>query len=156
MNREFKARIKNMRDALAEMSVEMTEMLGDFKEVEEEQEEDVNWTTAKIQDIEGPFIKDLKENMSLKDIAITGQIKSVGELKGYVKKSGEKGLVYNIQLEDPTGTILCVFWDEQTEKAKEFTVGQFIRITDAWQIKSNKFGKLELHPGKFAKLELVE
>jgi DNA polymerase III alpha subunit len=164
LDRENRARIRNIRDALREMANELEnifpeeELSGEEVDelIAEHVKETLNWTTANVQDIEGPFIKDLAENMSLKDVAITGQIKVLGELKGYVKKTGEKGLVYTIQLEDPTGTILCVFWDEQCEKAKEFTLGQFIRITNAWQVKANKFNKLEIHPGKFAKIEVVE
>jgi len=133
-----------------------------WEEIDEVIEETpVNWTTAD-ESKEGPYLKDLTELTQLKGLAITGQIKAVSDLKTYKKKPKEDGtgggigLIYNVLLTDPTADLLCVFWDEQVEEAKKWTIGQYIRITNAWKVQKNKMGKLELHPGKFAKIEVVE
>jgi len=180
LNRENKARIRAIRDGLLNVRAdlglfvdalevytnELDEMFPEeisgekftAEEIDEliAEESTTNWTTA-AEEAPGPYLKDLDELTQLKGLAITGQIKATSDLKTYKKKDGSDiGLIYNVLLNDPTGDLLCVFWDEQVEDAKKFTIGQYVRITNAWKVQKNKMGKLELHPGKFAKIEVVE
>jgi hypothetical protein len=171
VSREFRKKIRAIRDGLIEYANELDEMFPfdengwepTAEEIDEfiEEETPVNWTTAD-EKAPGPYLKDLDELTQLKGLAITGQIKATSALKTYKRKikedgsGGGIGLIYNVLLTDPTGDILAVFWDEQVEDAKKFTIGQYVRITNAWKVQKNKMGKLELHPGKFAKIELVE
>ena len=75
---------------------------------------------------------------------------------------GGIGLIYNVLLTDPSGDLLCVFWDDKVEEAKKFTIGQYIRITNFSSIdkfkhiRKNKKGIMEFHPGNYAKIEVVE
>ena len=99
----------------------------------------------------------MKELSSLKDIAIVGQIKTVFDLKSYVHpKTGEPGLIYRIVLEDDTGDVTVISFDDMAKKLKEYTVGQYLRITNAWKMEKNKNGVYELHIGNFAKVEVVK
>ena len=172
MNREIRNRVKIIRDSLREFAEEMDEWFKEKEPTPEEIDEliaetvedsPVNWTTADEPAKEGLYLKDLNELTKLKGLAITGQIKATTDLKTYKKKDGSGiGLIYNVLLSDPTGDMLCVFWNEQVEDAKKFTIGQYIRIsnfadiTKFKHIRMNKMDKLELHPGKFAKIEVVE
>jgi len=146
--------VVNIEDICREMDIEEPTA----EEIDEliTEESTTNWTTAD-EEAPGPYLEDLDELTQLKGLAITGQIKATSDLKTYKKKDGSGiGLIYNVLLNDPTGDLLCVFWDEQVEDAKKFTIGQYVRITNAWKVQKNKMGKLELHPGKFAKIEVVE
>ena len=115
-----------------------------------------NWTTADADTKEGVYLKDLKEMTSLKDVAIVGQIKTVFDLKSYATKEGKKGFVYRLVLEDESDAVVVVAFDDMATKLKAYTVGQYLRITNAWQVKENKHGKKEVHVGNFAKIEVVE
>jgi len=161
LNRRIKKEIENIRTSLGTIEVFLRELEDEptAEEIDEliaEESTTTNWTTAD-EEAPGPYLKDLDELTQLKGLAITGQIKATSDLKTYKKKDGSDiGLIYNVLLNDPTGDLLCVFWDEQVEDAKKFTIGQYVRITNAWKVQKNKMGKLELHPGKFAKIEVVE
>ena len=169
MNRIIRKELGNIRASLEIIDDALTELFplgeGHWKdeptaeEIDEliaEESTTTNWTTAD-EEAPGPYLEDLDELTQLKGLAITGQIKATSDLKTYKKKDGSGiGLIYNVLLNDTTGDLLCVFWDEQVEDAKKFTIGQYVRITNAWKVQKNKMGKLELHPGKFAKIEVVE
>ena len=137
---------------------EIADGLHEEEPTAEEVEEMANWTTAADEEAkEGPYLNDLKKLTDLKGLAITGQIKATSDIKTYMKKDKSGiGLIYNVLLTDPSGDLLCVFWDDKVEEAKKFTIGQYIRITTAWKVKPNNKGIMELHPGKYAKIEVVE
>ena len=156
MNRENRARIRAIRDGLIEFANELDEMFPeDVQEVKEE-EIPVNWTTAADDTKAGVYIKDIKEMTSLKDVAIVGQIKTVFDLKSYATREGKKGFVYRLVLEDESDEVVVVAFDDMATKLKAYTVGQYLRITNAWQVKENKHGKKEVHIGNFVKIEVVE
>ena len=166
MNRENRARIRAIRDGLVEFANELDEIFPEeisgkkipAEEIDEliAEETTTNWTTADKESKEGLYLKDLAEMTTLKDIVITGQIKTIMDLKSYATKEGKKGLVYRVVLGDPTGDVVVVAFDEMADKLKTYTIGQYLRITNAWQMKANKHGVKELHVGNFAKIEVVE
>ena len=161
MNQENKARLRNIRDSLLSFAEELTFMLreeesppGALQEEEEETTLPYNWTTANQK--AAVYIKDLSEMTSLKDITIYGQIKTVLDLKSYATQTGKTGIVYRLVLADDTGEVTVVSFDDMADRLKTYTIGQYLRITNAWQMKTNKHGKKELHVGNFAKIEVVE
>lgn len=165
MSREDKARMRSIRDGLRIFADEIDELftLGEEDAVGKQPAKE-NWTTADkapVEEQEGPYLKDLKElsnidGTKITELVVTGQIKTVFDLKSYVGKTGEPGLVYRIVLEDATGEMVAIAFDDMATKLKEFTIGQHLRITNTWMVKDNKDGKPELHIGKFAKIEVVE
>ena len=182
MNRENRARIRAIRDGLLDMRAdlrlfvdavevyanELDEMFPSEEPklgivIDEETAEllgtradETNWTTADADTKEGVYLKDLKEMTSLKDVAIVGQIKTVFDLKSYATKEGKKGFVYRLVLQDESDEVVVVAFDDMATKLKAYTIGQYLRITNAWQMKKNKNGKPEVHVGNFAKIEVVE
>ena len=116
-----------------------------------------NWTTADEQPTKaGIYMKDLNEATELKDMPIIGQISSIGDTTTFVRKGGGNGAVKNWVLSDPSGDMIVVFWDEQINNIKDYMLGEYVEITKAWQVKRNKHGKLELHPGKYFEIKKVE
>jgi aspartyl/asparaginyl-tRNA synthetase len=145
-----------LTDAAAELTVMLREE-GAPDSGDETKDTTTNWTGADEPSHEGVYLSQLKELSTLKDVAITGQIKTVFDLKSYVHpKTGEPGLIYRIVLEDDTGDVTVISFDDMAKKLKEYTVGQYIRITNAWKMEKNKNGVYELHVGNFAKIEVVE
>ena len=158
MNRENRVRLRNVRDTLASMAVELTAILGEtVTEKDEEVTMPVNWTTAE-DSTPSPavYIAQLRDMTTLKGVSIVGQIDTVFAVKSYVKKDDSPGLVYRIVLKDDTSDITVVTFDEMATKLKQYPVGTYLRITNAWQIKKNKHGIPELHLGNFAKIEVIE
>ena len=117
-----------------------------------------NWTSADEQPTPSfVYMKDLKEATVLKDKTITGQITSISDTTTFTRKSqGTVGAVKNWVIEDRTGDILVVFWDEQIDKINDYMLGETVEIRKAWQVKRNTKGKLELHPGMYFDIQRVE
>ena len=118
----------------------------------------VNWSAADETPTKaGIYMKDLNEATELKDMPIIGQISSIGDTTTFARKDKPgQGAVKNWVLSDTSGDMLVVFWDEQIEKVKDYMLGEYVEITKAWQVKRNKHGKLELHPGKYFEIKKVE
>jgi hypothetical protein len=162
MNRRIRKELKAIREACWNID----NILGEISEEEPTEEEPdleynpetgFNWSDASEEAKEGVYLAQLKELSTLKDIAIVGQVKTLFELKSYVKKDKSgSGLVYRIVLSDETGDITVIAFDDMATRLKEYTVGQYLRITNAWKVEKNKHGVYELHIGKFAKIEVVE
>ena len=117
-----------------------------------------NWSSADEEPTKaGIYMKDLNEATELKDMPIIGQISNIGDTTTFSRKTdGTVGAVQNWVLSDTSGDMLVVFWDDQIEKVKDYMLGEYVEITKAWQVKRNKHGKLELHPGKYFEIKKVE
>jgi hypothetical protein len=174
LNRRIKKQIKIVRQNL-EILEEMTdEYFKGFPEEEPTEEfdpdldlvpipgtdETTNWSTAQEEPTDKAqlYLKDLRDmTIIAKEHVIMGQIKTLFDLKSYVKAAGEgAGLVYRMVLEDETGEVTLIAFDEMAENLRQYTVGQYLKITNAWKMQENKHGKRELHIGKWAKVEVVE
>ena len=156
LDRRIQLIIQNMRLELDDIE-KLLVPPDDEKPKEEVPKDKTNWTLASEEPKESVYLSQLKNLTSLKDIAIVAQIKSVFDLKSYVHpKEGRPGLIYRIVLEDDTGDITVVAFDDMARKLKQYTVGQYLRITNAWKIEKNMHGVPELHIGNFAKIEVVE
>jgi len=168
MNRRIRKHILQAREKLAEIDAELDfvdALLYDGDEEEPAEEEPTleaktvdttNWTHADEPEKEGIYLKDLRELTELKGLAIIGEVKTVFDLKSYVKKDGGAGLIYRVVLSDPTGDVTVIAFDEMATKLKQYTIGQHLRITNAWKMQENKNKVRELHIGNFAKIEVVE
>ena len=169
MNRRIMKQIKIVREGLDSLNDMLSAYFKGFPDEEEPTEEELeehvpsvvemgglNWSKADEPAKDTVYMKDLRELTELKGLTIIGEIKTVFDLKSYVGKDGEPGLIYRLVLSDPTGDVTCITFDDMAKKFKEFTVGQNLKITNAWKMQENKHKVRELHVGNFAKIELVE
>ena len=161
-------RLKVLRDLNKENSYYIEKELNEINDIlgpeeslpDNEPEHDINWTRADDSPAkEGIWLKDLQEGMVGHEVII-GQIKNIFDIKTFAKKDKDGkdviGRVQNIVLSDSSGDMLCVFWDDTIDKITEFLLGEHVEITQAWQVKRNKKGILELHPGNYFKIKRVE
>ena len=169
MNRRIRKELELIRNSLAVIDVVMDEyeqeIADGLHERDEPTEEElakevltavVNWSAADEPAKDKVYMQDLAELTELKGLTIIGQVKTLFELKSYVGKDGEPGLIYRLVLSDPTGDVTCITFDDMAKKFKEFTVGQKLKITNCWKMQENKHKVRELHVGNFAKVEVVE
>ena len=165
MNRKMRNWISAIRGALDEMEL-LLDNDGKLEFPEEEPSEEfivthmekemTNWSAADEPAKDTVYLKDLKELTELKGIVITGQITSVFDLKPYIKKDGTPGMLYRVVLTDETGGVTLISFDDMATKLKQYPIGTYLRITNAWKMKENKHKIKELHVGNFAKIEVVE
>jgi len=132
----------------------------DDKEPTEEQEEEavnVSWSKADEPAKDSVYMKDLAELTELKGLTIIGQIKTVFDLKSYIHpKTQQPGVIYRFVISDKTGDITVISFDDMASELKQYTIGQILKITNAWKMEVNKQNVIELHVGNFAKVEVVE
>ena len=137
---------------------EPTDDMGPIPGVPDDPEEMINttWPTADEPAKDTVYMKDLRELTELKGLTIIGEIKTTFDVKSYVKSEGGAGLIYRFVLSDPTGDITVIAFDDMATKLKQYTIGQILKITNAWKMEVNKSNVIELHVGNFAKIEVVE
>ena len=73
-------------------------------------------------------IKDV--SLSLKSISIEGKIMSKFPIKEFTKKSGDVGKVGTLNIRDTTASIRVTFWNEDTDKIKDFNQGDYVSISN--------------------------
>ena len=92
-------------------------------------------------------ISELKEGQS--NVNVKGKVIRKEDTKLVETRFGKKR-VCNFELEDDSGSITLVLWEDQID---EINVGDYVEITNGYV---NKFrGKLQLNVGKFGKISKV-
>jgi hypothetical protein len=86
----------------------------------------------------------------MRGIEATGKIKQKYETREFNSAKGP-GKVANFLLADQTGNMRVVLWNDHTEHMKTLTVGDTIRIKNAYARPNND--RVELHLGHDAKIE---
>ena len=107
------------------------------------------------------LIKDIDINISditinMKNIVIAGRIKEIHSVKSFNRDGGNTGYVGSFVLNDQTGDIRIVLWDDHVKIFKDpnFDVNEVVKISNGTPKKS-KFGGLEIHLGRFSHLTLT-
>ncbi len=88
------------------------------------------------------------------EATIEGRVINLGQLRTF-EKDDREGRVRNIRLDDGTGSIKLVLWDEDTEMAgEEIKTGDELRIINGY-IQDRGYG-LQIQTGKWGQIELRE
>jgi replication factor A1 len=69
-------------------------------------------------------------NLNLNSVSIEGKIIQLFPKKEFTRKDGELGRVQSLTLLDSTGSIRITFWNEDTEKLKNFEINNAISLTN--------------------------
>lgn len=112
-----------------------------------------------VKDQNSEFLEDIEINIqdinpNMRNIALIGRIKDVYRISTFNKKDGEEGKVGSFLLNDKSGDIRIVLWDEQAEilKNNNFNINELVKIINGYA-KEGKFG-VEVHIGKLGKIIL--
>jgi len=99
-------------------------------------------------------ISDITLNM--KNIVLVGRIKDVLNLNSFNKSNGEVGYVGAFKLQDNTGDIRIVLWDDQVNvfKDERFEKNEIVKILNG-NAKQGRYGGIEIHIGRFSKILLA-
>ncbi len=71
-------------------------------------------------------IKDLEDGS--KDTNVSGRVISISNKRSFKTRKGKEGEVCNVELQDNTGTMRCVFWTQNMTLLKKFNEGDIIQI----------------------------
>ena len=71
-------------------------------------------------------IKDLEEGS--KDATVSGRVISISNKRSFKTRKGNEGEVCNVELQDNTGTMRCVFWTQNMTLLKKLKEGDIIQI----------------------------
>ncbi len=84
---------------------------------------------------------------------LEGEIIDLGTLRTFEKDSGE-GRVRNVRIDDGTGTIKVVFWDEDTERVEEeFEIDTRLKVING-RVEDKGYGK-QISAGKWGEVVVV-
>ena len=99
-------------------------------------------------------ISDITLNM--KNIVLVGRIKDIFNLSSFNKNNGEVGYVGAFKLNDNTGDIRIVLWDDQVNvfKDERFEKNEIVKILNG-NAKQGRYGGIEIHIGRFSKIILA-
>ncbi|MFO7990891.1 MAG: OB-fold nucleic acid binding domain-containing protein [Thermoplasmata archaeon] len=93
-------------------------------------------------------IRDLKPK---EEATIQGKIIDLGRLRTFTTKRGRKGSVRNIRIDDGTGSVKVVFWNEETKRVEdEMDIGTEIKVIHGYtqdrgyglQVSAGKWGEI--------------
>ena len=96
-------------------------------------------------------ISDITKDM--KNITLVGRIKDILRVYEFDKKEGNKGYVGSFVLNDNTGNIRVVLWDDDVAIFQDtnFFKGEIVKVINAYP-KIGREGQLEVHIGRLGKV----
>jgi len=102
-----------------------------------------------------PFMEKIGKITSKSKRASTiGVIKSVYPASTFKRRDGTAGKVMRLRLEDETGQITAVVWNEKVEQLGEVKIGDSLQVTDA-RVKERIHGQLEFHVENATQIKTV-
>ncbi len=92
-------------------------------------------------------------NPSTKNVTLIGRVKDIYKGRNYNKKEGGTGYVASFFLQDNTGNVRVVVWDDNLRLffEPEFGMNCLVKIINGHP-KMGKFGDIEIHVGRFGKI----
>ncbi|MFO8019488.1 MAG: DUF2240 family protein [Promethearchaeia archaeon] len=96
--------------------------------------------------------EDIKPGM--KNITLVGRIKTIFKVYSFDKKQGGKGFVGSFLIQDKTGDMRIVLWDDHTKifKNNDFDIGTLVKIVNGYAKKGKNESRVEVHVGKLGKV----
>jgi len=102
------------------------------------------------------FTKKISEITSdEKDVSVIGLIKQVYPLVTFKRQDGSEGKVRRVKLEDETGEVILVLWDDKADLISEDHVGKYVMLTKV-KIKQRFDGWIELQTKDRTEISFLE
>lgn len=100
-------------------------------------------------------ITDIGDLKPKEEATIHGRIIDLGRLNTFTTKKGREGKVRNIRIDDGTGTVKVVFWNEETERVDdEMDVGTEIKVIHGYA--QDKGYGLQVSAGKWGEIIVID
>jgi replication factor A1 len=114
-------------------------------EIKTQEKEYLNEIDLKIKDV----------SVGMKNLTLTGRINEIYKIFSFSRSDGTEGQVGSFLLNDGSGAIRVVLWDDDTKilKHDNFMKNEIVKIYNAYA-KKGRDGFVEVHIGKFGKINL--
>ena len=114
-------------------------------DIQTQEKEYLNEIEVKIKDI----------SVGMKNITLIGRVNEIYKIFTFNRNDGTEGHVGSFLLNDESGAIRVVLWDEDTKilTHKNFVKNEIVKIYNAYA-KNGRDGFVEIHVGKFGKIIL--
>ncbi|MHA1671535.1 MAG: hypothetical protein ACTSV5_13315 [Promethearchaeota archaeon] len=114
-------------------------------EIKKENKDSINNIEVKISDI----------SLGMKNIVLVGRIKDVNKIFNFTRSDGSEGFVGSFSIQDESGEIRVVLWDEDTRilTNENFVINEVVKIINGYT-KEGRYQDLEIHVGRFGKIIL--
>jgi len=93
----------------------------------------------------------------MKSVAVVGRIKYINKIRTFTsKKDGSEGQVGSFVIQDATGDIQVVLWNEKVQfmKREEFVINELVQVVNASCKQSDYDQKLEISVGTYGGIQL--
>ena len=77
-------------------------------------------------------------------VTVVGEVSGIGEIREFLRPSGEPGKVFNIHLSDRTGRIRIMLWNDVVDDALSVDFGDRCMVVDG-AVKVSREGEFEVH-----------
>ena len=139
---EKKAELKGLISDEGALLIIAKELMVDVKTQEKEY---LNEIELKVKDV----------SVGMKNLTLAGRINEIYKVFTFNRNDGTEGQVGSFLLDDGSGAIKVVLWDDDTKilKHENFIKNEIVRIYNAYA-KKGRDGFVEVHIGKFGKISL--
>ncbi|MHA1105839.1 MAG: OB-fold nucleic acid binding domain-containing protein, partial [Promethearchaeota archaeon] len=146
---------KDIQDLVNEKKIELKGLITDdgallliAKELKVEikkENKDFNDIDVKISDV----------SLGMKNIILIGRIKDVNKIFNFTRNDGSEGFVGSFSIQDESGEIRVVLWDEDTRilTNENFVINEVVKIINGYT-KEGRYQDLEIHVNRFGKIIL--
>ena len=139
---EKKGELKGLISDEGALLIIAKELMVDVKTQEKEY---LNEIDLKVKDV----------SLGMKNLTLTGRIAEIYKIFSFNRNDGTEGQVGSFLLNDGSGAIRVVLWDDDTKilKHENFIKNEIVKIYNAYA-KKGRDGFVEVHIGKFGKISL--
>jgi len=94
-------------------------------------------------------------SLGMKNIVLVGRIRDVNKIFNFTKNDGSEGFVGSFSIQDESGEIRIVLWDDDTRilTNENFIPNEIVKIINGYT-KEGRYQDLEIHIGRFGKIIL--
>jgi replication factor A1 len=112
--------------------------------------------------VEVPWWEPFRPDVAIKDVisglnnvTVIGRVTNVYPVRTFTRQNGTEGKVARLFIEDKTGTLRVVLWDEKTNLTEPRGIerGQIIKVSHGY-VREGRDGKLELHVGTRSEVQV--
>ncbi|MEM3664805.1 MAG: OB-fold nucleic acid binding domain-containing protein [Candidatus Jordarchaeales archaeon] len=92
--------------------------------------------------------------LGMSAVDVEGRVVEISNVKEFARSDGTTGTLASLVIMDETGSVRVVVWDEQVENVIDAEPGDILRIKGGYT-KTGMKGEVEVHVGRFSKIELI-
>jgi replication factor A1 len=120
---------------------------------------DLEIAPSEVEEADFPSVEDRLDEVANigeggRKVNVEGTIRSIRRMSSFQRRDGTQGKVMRAALEDDTGRVSVVFWNEKAEEVANVKEGLTVLLVNAKVKRNRKDRRLELHIDASARVEV--